>query len=234
MKKKVVIFGIVLGAILIYICLVCLPYKNQGGVTTKTMEKFVLSDFYGEETWHERAMILSDNEHALEERIRLIASAESRIVLCTFDFRADNSGRQVLAALYAAAKRGVEVQILVDGAPYLLSMPGDSYFQAIGCLENVTIKAYNPLHLWKPTKAMGRLHDKYLIVDDTSYILGGRNTYDYFLGDDTNYKNYDWDILVFSEASSDETSLKQLEKYFLSYFFSNKLYFCRKTIFLYL
>ena len=36
---------------------------------------------------------------------------------------------------------------------------------------------------------MGRLHDKYLIVDDTAYIVGGRNTYDYFLGEGTGYIN---------------------------------------------
>ena len=27
------------------------------------------------------------------------------------------------------------------------------------------------------------MHDKYVIVDDSAYILGGRNTFDYFLGD---------------------------------------------------
>ena len=30
---------------------------------------------------------------------------------------------------------------------------------------------------------MGRMHDKYLIADGKTYILGGRNTYNYFLGD---------------------------------------------------
>ena len=30
---------------------------------------------------------------------------------------------------------------------------------------------------------MGRMHDKYLIADGKRYILGGRNTYNYFLGD---------------------------------------------------
>ena len=27
---------------------------------------------------------------------------------------------------------------------------------------------------------MGRLHDKYLIADRSSYIIGGRNTFSYF------------------------------------------------------
>ncbi len=29
---------------------------------------------------------------------------------------------------------------------------------------------------------MSRMHDKYVIVDDSLYLLGGRNVYDSFLG----------------------------------------------------
>lgn len=35
------------------------------------------------------------------------------------------------------------------------------------------------------------MHDKYLIVDDTAYILGGRNTFGYFLGSYEGHKNHD-------------------------------------------
>lgn len=120
----------------------------------------------------------------------------------------------MLSALYDAAQRGVEVQVVVDGIPYFKSMKSEADFFALGTHENVTIKVYNPIHLLKPTKLMARLHDKYLIVDDSSYILGGRNTYDYFLGDETNYKNYDWDILVTAEEGKTPESLPQLENYF--------------------
>ena len=61
---------------------------------------------------------------------------------------------------------------------------------------------------------MGRLHDKYLIADDTAYILGGRNTYDYFLGDYGDYKNYDWDVLVYSEEPGQGESMNTLLDYF--------------------
>jgi len=42
---------------------------------------------------------------------------------------------------------------------------------------------------------MGRMHDKYLIADGKTYILGGRNTYNYFLGEFPGHKNYDRDVL---------------------------------------
>ena len=35
------------------------------------------------------------------------------------------------------------------------------------------------------------MHDKYLIVDDSLYLMGGRNVYDSFLGDQEGHKNYD-------------------------------------------
>ena len=63
----------------------------------------------------EEAKILSENQEALEERLRLIAGAKERIILSTFDFKDDNSGTYVLSALYDAAMRGVNVQVLIDG-----------------------------------------------------------------------------------------------------------------------
>lgn len=214
MRKKLMILGIVLIVVLVYVCLVCLPYKNQGAVMEKTTSEFALEDFYGEKAGGERAAILFDNEEALAERIRLISHATDRIILSTFDFKSDNSGKQMLSALYHAAGRGVEVQILVDGFSYFNSIMGDVYFKILGSMEHVTMKVYNPINPLKPTKLMARLHDKYLIVDDKAYILGGRNTYDYFLGDDTDYKNYDWDMLIFSEQDSEKSSLNKLQEYF--------------------
>lgn len=63
---------------------------------------------------------------------------------------------------------------------------------------------------------MGRLHDKYLIADRSMYILGGRNTYDFFLGDQPDYQNYDWDILVCVPEGKKDTSLEQVRDYFSS------------------
>ena len=215
MKRKRRI-GIVFAVIVCYIAMVCLPYLKQGGVTHKTEADFEQSDFYSDHAGKDRAVILFRNEEALTERLRLISQASERIVLSTFDFHADNSGTKMLAALHDAAKRGVEIQILIDGYSYLMNTQGEINFQALGTMDTVTIKVYNPVNLLKPTKLMARLHDKYLLVDDTAYILGGRNTYDYFLGEETNYKNYDWDVMVTCEEADEASSLLQVEDYFQS------------------
>ncbi len=217
MKKKRRIILPIVAAVLCYIALgAVLPFVYQPAVKEETKEQFEQKSFYGEDVSNERAAILSDNVDALAERIRLISHARERIILSTFEFRNDESGKDVMAALLAAADRGVEVQILMDGMPAFknLQLSSDPYFQALSSHENIQIALYNPINLLQPWKLMGRLHDKYLIADDTAYILGGRNTYDYFLGDYGDYKNYDWDVLVYSEEPGQGESMNTLLDYF--------------------
>ena len=53
------------------------------------------------------------------------------------------------------------------------------------------------------------MHDKYVIVDDGAYILGGRNTFDYFLGDyDTKNKSLDREVLVYNTGQGGADSMK--------------------------
>ena len=47
---------------------------------------------------------------------------------------------------------------------------------------NVEVKRYNCASLLLPWRYSCRLHDKYLIVDDSYYLLGGRNISDRSLG----------------------------------------------------
>lgn len=202
--------------LLAYVCAIVLPYARQPAVTAATIEGFTASDFYGDSATGQRARIISDNGEALAERIRLISQAEEEIILSTFDFNADDSGKMLLAALLSASRRGVHVSLLVDGLAYATGILGNPWFQALTREENVELKVYNPLNPLKPWNLMGRLHDKYLIADRTAYILGGRNCYDFFLGDHDGYKNYDWDVLVCCEDAGAFPSLDQLLEYFRS------------------
>ena len=188
------------------------PFLFHPRIRRKTQESFRKTAFYGSDSSGERAALLSENGEALAERVRLISLARERVILSTFEFRSDTAGRQVLAALLAAAERGVQVQILADGVPALLRMWRNPYFHALSNQEKVQIRLYNCPRPWAPWRFMGRLHDKYLIVDEAAYVLGGRNTYDYFLGDQPGHKNYDWDVLVWAADGKD--SLLQLACYF--------------------
>ncbi len=162
----------------------------------------------------ESAAIIEDNAQALLERVRLIDSADERVILSTFDFHSDESGKVMIGALLNAADRDVEVLVLVDGFDYWLHMEWNPYFYALSSHENVTLRVYNRANPLIPWRSMGRLHDKYLIADDHAYLLGGRNTYDYFLGDTAGHRNYDRDVLVRCEGGGTENSLSQLSAYF--------------------
>ena len=80
--------------------------------------------------------------------------------------------------------------------------------------ENVVVGVYNPVTPAGLFKLNYRMHDKYVIVDDEMYLLGGRNSNDIFLGDYTTDINVDRDILVWDITKGEGESLQELEAYF--------------------
>ncbi|MDD6812646.1 MAG: phospholipase D family protein [Lachnospiraceae bacterium] len=189
------------------------PYRKNPEVSEEYKENFAEKDFYGTGEGPDRAKVIIDNGEALKERIRLIDQAQERIVLSTFSFAADTSGKQMLAALKAAADRGVRIQILADGFNSWINMEGNPYFIDLAKHDNVQIKIYNRVNLLLPWKGMSRLHDKCIVADDKVYLVGGRNTFDYFLGDQESYKNYDTDVLVYNTGGT-ESSVYEVLDYF--------------------
>ena len=167
----------------------------------------------------DRAMILESNKSAWEERIRLLNQAKESIVLVTFDIREGESVKDISSILLHKANEGVKISILVDGFNGVLKVKGNPFFQALSSHENIEVKLYNPINLLQPWKSQGRMHDKYVIVDNLGYILGGRNTFDYFLGEyESKSKSYDRDVLVYNylheRDNLTESSVYDVQKYF--------------------
>ena len=160
----------------------------------------------------ERVMTIEDSDSALLLRLQLIESARRELNFSTFDLRADGSGQDLMAALYGAAERGVQVRIIVDGLNGFLHLQGDATLRALAAAENVEVRFYDPVDLLRPWKLNYRLHDKYLIADGERYILGGRNTSDLFLGSYQEKRNI---VLVVSNGS-ESSSVRQLAAYFES------------------
>lgn len=172
------------------------------------------ADYTAEQPGNEEVAYLSGNVEAMEYRLAMIEAAEEEIILSTFDFDADTAGKQLLAALLHAAGRGVEVKVLVDGISGWMDLRGNGWFQALAGHENVEIKIYNPINLLLPWQTMYRLHDKYFIVDDRMYLLGGRNSTDLFLGDYSESRNIDSEVFVRRTGVRPGDSLEQLRAYF--------------------
>ncbi len=169
---------------------------------------------YGDADAAERALVIDDNTEALLWRLRLIENAKERIILVTFEFWDDNSGTDIMSALLAAADRGVQVQVMVDGIGGVMRLGGSGHFKELTSHPNVEVRFYNTINLLTPWKANYRMHDKYLIADDFAYILGGRNTGDLFLGDYKASYNEDRDILVYETVPGRGRSYCQLVEHF--------------------
>lgn len=214
MKKRI------LALLLLLLCYLLVgsiaPYTNQPSPSAQTQDSFQASDCYGVSTGSDRAAIIDDNQAALELRLQMIAHAQEQLILSTFDFRSDQAGTDLLAALLDAGERGVQVRLLVDGFSAFLRMERNPLFYALSSHPNIEIRVYNPIQLWKPWNLMGRLHDKYLIADHTAYLLGGRNCFNSFLGSYGGGQNRDRDVLVYNAGNVSDSSLYQVEDYYRS------------------
>ncbi len=197
-----------------------LPFVHMKKTGEDFQQSFDPQSFYSESVGPDRARVVETSMDALESRITMIHQARERIVLSTFDIREGQSSRDIFSSLIEAANRDVKVQILVDGLYGFIHMSGNPVFYAAGTHPNIEIRYYNTPHLLKPWTFNGRLHDKYLMVDDKLLLLGGRNTFDYFLGE-YNLKSlsYDRDVLIYNTAFGNEemyenSVIYQADEYF--------------------
>lgn len=169
----------------------------------------------------DRATILETRAEALDARVRLVRQAQREIVIASYDCRDSESTRDVLCAALERADAGVRVRILLDGLTGVANVSDRPLFRALNAHNNIEIRFYNPPNPLTPWRLMSRMHDKYVIVDDLAYILGGRNMFDHFLGaypSPTGTYSNDREALVYNGAhgTSDGTksSLYQVKDYF--------------------
>jgi cardiolipin synthase len=123
----------------------------------------------------EQVDLLDGGEHAFPRMLAAIGQARQRIYLEVYSFELDKVGNAFIEALQAAARRHVEVNVILDGWGSLLTgRRVAALLSEAGC--KVTI--YNRFS----TLLLGRLrrdHRKLLMVDERVAFIGGIN-----IGDD--------------------------------------------------
>ncbi len=207
-NKTIILTALVLAAVILLVSCVILPRFHKKASRAGAAYPVNL----GEK--NERVLCIDDNKDALIWRLRLIEQAKEEIIFSTYSFNDDRSGRDIMAALLNAAERGVHVRIVADGVTSLANLQKSDNFRALSGADNVEVRVYNPINFLKPWRLNYRMHDKYLIADNTVFILGGRNTKNLSLGDYQTKKDVDRDMLVYSHAPCGENSLSQLKCYF--------------------
>lgn len=131
--------------------------------------------------------VLNQGDDSLLARIELIRKAQKRIFVQTFIWESDESARFFAWELVQAAKRGVQVKILIDA----LNIPEDPRVLdlLLNQSKNLELKLYNPVAKNIKAPAMEllisagvnfekfnqRMHNKLFIVDNQIAIIGGRN-----------------------------------------------------------
>lgn len=208
MGKKLPIFLFIF--ILLYVIgsLICYPLLTKRHVL-KQKEKY--AEQAAKETVDRSASVrcLDDNTQALVYRLALIESAQRELIMTTFDMSDGESGQDLMAAMLQAADRGVRIRLMVDGINAWLKLEKSDLFGAFSTHPNIEIRFYNPIRLTKLWKLNYRMHDKYLIADDTAYILGGRNSNNLFLGAYRDTYNIDRDLYVLERTEKNASDVMQ-------------------------
>jgi cardiolipin synthase len=107
-----------------------------------------------------------------------IAAAQHEVWLATYIFHNDVAGQQVATALAGAARRGVQVKVVVDGFGSHHSLG-----QLAEWLEpaGVVLAVFRPVRRWWNWLQPGqlrRLHQKLCVVDEAVAFVGGINVID--------------------------------------------------------
>lgn len=112
----------------------------------------------------------------LDAMLHMIASAQQSIQMFFYMFADDSTGREVNAALVAAATRGVNVHLIIDS--FGSANISDRFFDAL-------IAAGGNYHSFSTRKGLGYLirnHQKMLIIDRQTALIGGFNITDQYFG----------------------------------------------------
>ena len=95
---------LVLALFLTYVMIgIFVSYARHPKITEETKKNTDIDRFYETAESPERAVVIEKNKDALMQRVRLIENAQEEIVLSTFAFHSDNSGKIVIGALREAA-----------------------------------------------------------------------------------------------------------------------------------
>jgi cardiolipin synthase A/B len=116
---------------------------------------------------------LENGENAFPLMLEAIRTGRRSVWLSTYIFETDEVGREFIAALAAAAARGVQVHVLIDGIGEWYSWP-----HAVRLLRHLGVRAarFLPPRLAMPVLSLNlRNHRKLLIVDGEIGFVGGMN-----------------------------------------------------------
>ncbi|GAB4273807.1 MAG: phospholipase D family protein [Candidatus Rifleibacteriota bacterium] len=153
-----------------------------------------------------RIRYVPENNEAWYCRWKMIEEAKETIDCTYYIIDKDMFGQAFLGLLLKKARQGVKIRLMIDGRvyrmPYMSKMPDK--VEELAAFPNVQIKLYNSVRkslvgvFSDLKKVCASNHDKIIIVDGYTCIIGGRNIgADYFAQNGENDIVYrDTDVLM--------------------------------------
>ena len=110
-----------------------------------------------------------------------IENARHEIYLATYIFNTDSQAQSIATALSAAAVRGVQVRIVVDGFGSLNTIPTLNKWWQGYAVAWVVFRPLDRWWAWLQPEHLRRLHLKLCVVDEAVAFVGGINIIDDYI-----------------------------------------------------
>jgi len=123
-----------------------------------------------------RLEVIESGDARLQLLLELIGGATQSIKMLMYMFNPDRVGARVRDALADAAKRGVDVKVLIDGFG---SAAPENFFDSVDRAGGNHCR-FNPSY---GRRYLMRNHQKLVIIDEATAIIGGANIDDTYLSD---------------------------------------------------
>jgi cardiolipin synthase len=123
-------------------------------------------------TMHNKVVLVRGGKKYFDLLERIISEAHTLIHVQMYIFQEDETGRRIINALLKAAKRGVEIFIVVDGyASRTLSKKSIRRLKSAG----IHFRWFDPILRSRYFYFGRRLHHKVVVVDSYESLVGGIN-----------------------------------------------------------
>ncbi|HZE90538.1 MAG TPA: cardiolipin synthase ClsB [Rhizobacter sp.] len=125
-----------------------------------------------------RATLLRGGDALFPAMVQAIDAARHEIWLATYIYENRGQVEDITRALIAAAGRGVQVKLVLDGFGARSNLPG---LRQVLCVAGVRLEVFRPIDRWWSWFQPGqlrRLHQKMCVVDGDIAFVGGINLID--------------------------------------------------------
>lgn len=149
-------------------------------------------------TLHNKVELISGGRNYFSTLHQMIDNAKQFIQLQVYIFEEDDTGKEVASRLIKAAKRGVKIQVLLDGyASKGLSNGFKNSMRETG----IQLRFFEPIFKGGNYYFGRRLHHKILVCDGIVSLVGGINISDRYNDTPEAPAWLDWAIKVEGESS---------------------------------